>query len=105
MSSAAVSGIRKAKWASPSMLNMPCCSRKANVVKALWYRGRLTRVLKPGGDFVILNFSYGEDESADESTVRKLAGRHSFKTIAAGERPFSLWDGVAFHLRKKSAER
>ena len=69
------------------------------------YFAEAQRVLKPGGDFVILNFSYGEDESADESTVRKLAGRHSFKTIAAGERPFSLWDGVAFHLRKKSAER
>jgi hypothetical protein len=52
---------------------------------------------------VILNFSYGDDEAADESTVRKLGGRHSFKTIAAGERPFSLWDGVAFHLRKKGA--
>ena len=39
------------------------------------------------------------------STVRKLASRHSFKTVTAGARPFSLWDGVAFHLRKKSAER
>lgn len=68
------------------------------------YFAEAQRVLKPSGDFVILNFSYGDDETADESTVRKLAGRHSFKTIAAGERPFSSWDGVAFHLRKKGAE-
>lgn len=65
------------------------------------YFAEVQRVLKPGGDFVILNFSYGKDDASDESTVRSLAGRNSFETIAAGERPFSLWDGVAFHLRKK----
>jgi ubiquinone/menaquinone biosynthesis C-methylase UbiE len=66
------------------------------------YFAEAQRVLKAGGDFVILNFSYGDDEAADESTVRKLAGRYSFRTIVAGERPFSLWDGVAFHLRKSA---
>jgi ubiquinone/menaquinone biosynthesis C-methylase UbiE len=66
------------------------------------YFAEAQRVLKTGGDFVILNFSYGNDEAADESTVRKLAGRYSFRTIVAGEQPFSLWDGVAFHLRKSA---
>jgi SAM-dependent methyltransferase len=65
------------------------------------YFAEAQRVLKPAGDFVILNFSYGEDDAADESTVRRLASRHSFETIAAGERPFTLWDGLAFQLRKK----
>jgi SAM-dependent methyltransferase len=65
------------------------------------YFAEAQRVLKPGGDFVILNFSYGEDDAADESTVRRLASRHSFETIAAGERPFTLWDGLAFQLRKQ----
>jgi cyclopropane fatty-acyl-phospholipid synthase-like methyltransferase len=68
------------------------------------YFAEAQRVLKPGGDFVILNFSYGNDDAADESTVRSLAGRHSFETITAGERPFVLWDGLAFQLRKKSSK-
>jgi cyclopropane fatty-acyl-phospholipid synthase-like methyltransferase len=66
------------------------------------YFAETHRVLKPGGDFVILNFSYGSDDAADESAVRGLADRHSFETIAAGERPFAFWDGLAFHLKKKS---
>lgn len=68
------------------------------------YFAEAQRVLKPGGDFVILNFSYGNDDAGDESTVRSLASRHSFETIAAGERPFTLWDGLAFRLRKKSGK-
>jgi SAM-dependent methyltransferase len=68
------------------------------------YFAEAQRVLKPGGDFVILNFSYGNNDAADESTVRMLAGRHSFEAITAGERPFALWDGVAFQLRKKGVE-
>ena len=58
------------------------------------------RVLKPGGDLVILNFSYADDDSADERAVRDLAARHSFKVITSAERPFSLWDGLAFRLKK-----
>ena len=69
------------------------------------YFAEAQRVLKPGGDFVILNFSYGNSDAADNSAVRNLAGRHSLKTITAGERPFALWDGVAFHLRKKGESR
>lgn len=68
------------------------------------YFAEAKRVLKPGGDFVILGFSYGNDDASDELAVRRLAGRHSFETITAGERPFSLWDGLAFQLRKKGGE-
>lgn len=68
------------------------------------YFAETHRVLKPGGDFVILNFSYGSDDASDESVVRSLAGRHLFKTITAGERPFALWDGLAFLLRKNGGK-
>ena len=68
------------------------------------YFAEAQRVLKPGGDFVIANFSYSNDDTADESSVRSFAGRHSFETITAGERPFALWDGLVFHLRKKRIE-
>jgi ubiquinone/menaquinone biosynthesis C-methylase UbiE len=68
------------------------------------YFAEAARVLKPSGDFVILNFSYGNSDAADESTVRMLASRHTFEVMTAGERPFALWDGVAFQLRKKRVE-
>ncbi|HST08703.1 MAG TPA: class I SAM-dependent methyltransferase [Gemmatimonadaceae bacterium] len=59
------------------------------------------RVLKPRGQFVILNYSYSEDDEADVREVRALAA-HRFELLVAGERPFKLWDGLAF-LMKKSA--
>lgn len=64
------------------------------------YFAEAARVLKSGGDLVILNFSYSNDDTADEAMIRHLAARHSFEVIVAGERPFILWDGLAFHLRK-----
>ena len=60
------------------------------------------RVLKRGGDLVILNYSYRDDEKADIADVKRLAAEYGFDVIVAGDRPFSLWDGLAFHLRKKA---
>jgi ubiquinone/menaquinone biosynthesis C-methylase UbiE len=65
------------------------------------YFAEVSRVLKAGCDFVILNFSYDDDDAADEAEIEALAKRHSFKIVIAGARPFSLWDGLAFHLRKQ----
>ena len=63
------------------------------------YFAEVARALKPGGDFVILNFSYS-DAPGDEDRVRALAQSHSFDVVVAGEQPFALWDGTAFHLRR-----
>jgi ubiquinone/menaquinone biosynthesis C-methylase UbiE len=60
------------------------------------------RVLKPGGDLVILNFSYRGDDDADIADVRRLAAESGFDVIVCGERPFGVWDGLAFHLRARS---
>ena len=59
------------------------------------------RVLRPGGDLVILNYSYRDDERADVADVTRFAAEHGFDVVIAGDRPFALWDGLAFHLRKK----
>ena len=60
------------------------------------------RVLKPGGQFVILNYSYSEDDDTDAKEVRSLAARNGLEVRVAGERPFELWDGVAFRMTKQA---
>lgn len=62
----------------------------------------MARVLAPGGDVVILNYSYG-DPDADRRELRTLAGRAGLAVVACGTRPFALWDGLAFHLRRRRA--
>lgn len=61
------------------------------------------RVLERGGQFVILNYSYAEDDDADAAEVRTLAEENGFEVIDAGSRPFVLWDGLAFRLQKRDA--
>ena len=61
------------------------------------------RVLKPGGQFVILNYSYSEDDDTDAKEVRSLAARNGLEVRVAGERPFELWDGLAFRMTKQSS--
>ena len=58
------------------------------------------RVLKADGNFVILNFAYSGDDDADRADVKRLASEYGFDVLVAGERPFTIWDGAAFHLRK-----
>ncbi len=65
----------------------------------------IARVLKPIGDFAILNYSYSGDDDADKADVRRLAAEYGFQVVVAGERPFSIWNGSAFHLRKREARK
>lgn len=62
--------------------------------------GEFARVLAPGGDLLFFNYSYRGDVGQDEADVRALAVRHGFTVQRAGERPFRIWDGVGFHLRR-----
>ena len=55
-------------------------------------------VLKPGGDFLILEFSYRSDLESDRFDVARLASK-GFDVLKVGTQPFNLWDGAAFHLR------
>ena len=59
------------------------------------------RVLKRGGQLLILNYSYSEDEDANEKEVRSLAAAKGLDVLVAGARPFELWDGVAFRMIKR----
>lgn len=67
------------------------------------YFAEAWRVLQSGGDLVILNFSYRGDDHADSADVMRFAEDHGFDVIVAGVRPFAIWDGLAFHLRKRAS--
>jgi ubiquinone/menaquinone biosynthesis C-methylase UbiE len=58
------------------------------------------RVLTADGDFVILDFSYRQEHALDCQDVARLAASYRFDAVVLGSRPFSIWDGTAFHLRK-----
>lgn len=65
------------------------------------YFSETARVLKPGGDLVILNYSYRGDDPADILEIARLAAANELAVVLNGERPFVMWDAAAFHLRKK----
>ncbi len=60
------------------------------------------RLLKTGGDLLILNYSYRADPGADSRDVERLAAINGLDALRVDERPFRLWDGRVFHLRKAS---
>ena len=60
----------------------------------------MSRVLRPRGDLIILNFSYRDDPTFDTRDVARLARAHGLDVIANGASPFALWNGTAFRMRK-----
>lgn len=60
----------------------------------------LARVLAPGGDLVIANFSYRGDVERDRADLARLGGGAGFRVLRNGSRAFALWDGLAFHLAR-----
>ena len=57
----------------------------------------IARVLRPGGDLLVFNWSYRGDEAADAA---EAAGAPGFACLRTGERPFAIWDATGFHLRR-----
>ena len=66
------------------------------------YFSEVRRVLRPDGSLVILNYSYRHDDNADVSDVNENAAAHGFDVVTGGTRPFSTWDGLAFHLIRRA---
>lgn len=58
----------------------------------------LARVLRPGGDLLVFNWSYRGDGATDAA---EAAGAPGFVTLRSGERPFGIWDASGFHLRRE----
>jgi SAM-dependent methyltransferase len=60
----------------------------------------VARVLRAGGDFVILNLSYRGDLELDRQDARRLAEATGLRLLRSGTSDLRLWDGATFHLRK-----
>ena len=58
------------------------------------------RVLRPGGDLVILNFSYRSNPAQDRADICSLAAGVGLEVVRDGTREFRLWDGLAYQLAK-----
>jgi SAM-dependent methyltransferase len=58
------------------------------------------RVLKPGGQVAIFNFSYGGDLAADRAELERLARRVGLTLVRNGVRGLRTWDSAGFHLVK-----
>ncbi len=58
------------------------------------------RVLRAGGDFVILNLSYRGDLERDRDDVRCLGQAAGLCVLRNGTADLRSWDGATFHLRK-----
>jgi SAM-dependent methyltransferase len=64
----------------------------------------VARVLRRGGDFVILNLSYRGDLEVDRRDLRRLADGVGLAVLRNGTMDLRLWDGATFHLRKPAGE-
>jgi predicted TPR repeat methyltransferase len=53
-------------------------------------------------EFVILDFSYRQDDARDRADVASLARASGLDVVLDGVRPFRLWNGAAYRLRKSA---
>jgi SAM-dependent methyltransferase len=60
----------------------------------------VARVLRDGGDCVVLNLSYRGDLELDREDARRLAEAARLRVLRNGTTDLRLWDGTTFHLRK-----
>jgi hypothetical protein len=58
------------------------------------------RVLRPGGDFVILNLSYRGDLELDRRDASHLARLAGLQLLRNGSADLRLWDGRTYHMRR-----
>jgi SAM-dependent methyltransferase len=59
------------------------------------------RVLKPGGRFLVLNYSYRGDLARDRADVERLASAADLTVVRNGIEDFLLWDGASFLLGRE----
>jgi SAM-dependent methyltransferase len=78
---------------------MPYMQRAGTALMATHF-DEAARVLRRGGDFVILNLSYRGDLDLDRRDARHLVEAAGLRVLRNGTLDLRLWDGATFHLRK-----
>lgn len=58
------------------------------------------RVLRPGGDLVVLNLSYRGDLERDRTDAAAFADALGLELVRNGSADLALWDGRTFHFRR-----
>ena len=58
------------------------------------------RVLRPGGRFLLFNFSYRGND-LDRRDVTRIADKFGFDVLRCGERLLHYWDGAIFDLKRQ----
>ncbi len=80
--------------------SFPYIHHTSRALAALHVR-EAARVLRPGGDLVILNYSYRDDVNRDRREVVRLSAACGFELLANGETAtLRLWDAYLFHAQK-----
>lgn len=59
-----------------------------------------SRILKPGGRVLIMNWDYSTGLDVQRETVATLAAKHDFAVLRNGTSDLQSWDGKAFLLQK-----
>lgn len=62
--------------------------------------GEAARVIRPGGDIVVLNLSYRGDSNLDGFDARRMGIKAGLELRRAGTADLRNWDGRTFHWRK-----
>lgn len=62
----------------------------------------IRRLLRSGGDFVLLNYAYGRCREEANSDVLALADAAGLRVIRADESPFRIWNGIGWMMRNAS---
>ncbi|MEO7057983.1 MAG: class I SAM-dependent methyltransferase [Caldimonas sp.] len=60
----------------------------------------VSRVLRPGGDFVLFNYAYGRSREDANREVLALAQRANLLVLRADETPFQIWNGIGWLMRR-----
>ena len=79
--------------------SMPYLYRVGPDLVATHFR-EAARVLRAGGDFLILNVSYRGDLGRDREDVARFAREAGLEVLQNGSADLHSWDARTFHLRK-----
>lgn len=79
--------------------SFPYIHHTSRALAALHVR-EAARVLRPGGDLIILNYSYRDNVNADRREISRLCASCGFRLLANGEQPLRLWDAYLFHAHR-----